>query len=71
MYDQVGGVTMDPPIALILANLFMGQRQKNWVETFVNGKPRVYKRYVDDIFCLFDIKTQAMAFYHYINNQPT
>ena len=69
MYDQVDGVAMGSPLAPILANLFMGHHERRWIETFVGDKPRVYKRYVDDIFCLFDNKTQAMVFYHYINNQ--
>ena len=32
-------------------------------------KPEIYKRYVDDIFCLFKNETDAMSFGEYLNKQ--
>ena len=38
MYDQIDGVAMGSPLAPILANLFMGSKEKDWIEncTFEN-----------------------------------
>ena len=60
---------MGSPLAPILANLFMGHYEKIWIENYKNTKPEFYRRYVDDVFCLFENKSQAIDFFHFINNQ--
>ena len=69
IYDQMDGVTMGSPLAPILANLFMGHHEKSWLENYKDSKILIYRRYVDDIFCLFDNKHDAMLFFDYINSQ--
>ena len=32
IYDQIDGVSMGSPLAPFLANLFMGYREKDWIE---------------------------------------
>ena len=32
IYDQIDGVAMGSPLAPVLANLFMGFHQQNWIE---------------------------------------
>ena len=50
-YIQVDGVAMGSPLGPVLANIFMVE-----LETFVipnlNKKVKLWKRFVDDIFCL-------------------
>ena len=37
-YDQIDGVAMGSPLALILANLFMGHHENIWLETYRASK---------------------------------
>ena len=60
---------MGSPLAPILANLFMGYHEKSWLENYKDSKISIYRRYVDDIFCLFDNEHDAMLFFDYINAQ--
>ena len=60
---------MGSPLAPVLANLFMGHHEKNWIDNFEGSKPIVYRRYVDDIFCLFDNENEASLFLVYLNKQ--
>ena len=69
MYDQTDGVAMGSPLAPILANLFMGFYEQRWLGSYLGEKPLLYRRYVDDIFCVFDDKEQALSFYEYINSK--
>ena len=69
IYDQIDGVAMGSPLAPVLANLFMGHHEKKWLDNYVDSKPLVYKRYVDDIFCLFDKEDDAPLFLDYLNKQ--
>ena len=37
----------------VLANLFIGCHDRNWLQEFDIGEVLLYRRYVDDIFCIF------------------
>ena len=37
-HDQVDGVAMGSPLAPVLANLFMGHHEKNWLDNFSSSK---------------------------------
>ena len=52
-YDQIGGVSKGSSLGLVLANLFMGYHEKNWLQEFDIGEVLLYRRYVDDSFCMF------------------
>ena len=67
IFDQIDGVAMGSPLAPVLANLFMGFHEQNWIEQATNVKPIFYKRYVDDIFAVFE--SDADAFYSYLNTR--
>ena len=54
IYDQIDGISMGSPLAPIQANLFMGYHEKDWMEKAQVVKPTFYKRYVDDIFAVFE-----------------
>ena len=54
-------------LAVILANLFMGYHEKDWIEKTQVAKPTFYKRYVDDIFAVFEseLDTEAVHTFKY------
>ena len=68
-YDQVDGVAMGSPLGPVLANLFMSHYEKIWLDNYQGPPVKFYKRYVDDIFCLFDNLDQAKEFLEYLNRQ--
>ena len=68
-YDQIDGVAMGSPLGPVLANIFMGHHEKLWLEQYPGQGLLFYRRYVDDIFCLFEHKEQVQEFLEYINNQ--
>ena len=69
MYDQVDGVAMGSPLGPVLANIFMGHHEDNWLNNYQQSKPVYYKRYVDDIFCLFNEFEDSQHFLNFINSQ--
>ena len=69
IYDQIDGVAMGSPLAPILANLFMGHHESNWLDSNEGSKVLFYRRYVDDIFCLFDSEQDSDMFLCYLNEQ--
>ena len=68
-YDQIDGVSMGSPLATILANLFMDHHEKIWLENFNKLNVIIYRRYVDDTFCLFNFEHGAMSFFNFLNKQ--
>ena len=41
IYDQIDGAAMGFPLAPVLANLFMGFHEQNWIEHAANVKQKV------------------------------
>ena len=68
-YDQIDGVTMGSPLAPVLANLFMGHHERKWISDYQENGPSFYKRYVDDIFAVFNNENEANMFLDYLNQQ--
>ena len=60
---------MGSPLAPILANLFMGYHEKDWIEKARATKPKFYKRYVHDIFVVFESELDAGTFHTYLHNK--
>ena len=58
---------MGSPLAPPLANLFMGVNENKWLREYNENGPTFYKRYVDDIFAVFDSETKCNSFFAYIN----
>ena len=67
IFDQIDGVAMGSQLAPVLANLFMGFHEQYWMEQATNVRPILYKKYVDDIFAVFESDADADAFYSYLN----
>ena len=68
-YDQVDGVAMGSPLGPVLANLFMSVHERKWLNMYTGPPVKFYKRYVDDIFCMFERKDHAYQFLEYLNKQ--
>ena len=52
-YLQTHGVAMGTKTAVSFANIFMAEIETNLILQN-NTKPRVWKRYIDDVFSLWD-----------------
>ena len=60
---------MGSPLGPVLANLFMGFYEKQWLKEFNFCKVLFYRRYVDDIICFFNCEVDAMKFFDYLNSR--
>lgn len=69
IYDQIDGCAMGSPLAPPLANLFMGVNETKWLNEYEGVGPKFYKRYVDDIFAVFENEVEANCFFEYLNNR--
>ena len=69
IYDQIDGCAMGSPLAPPLANLFMGVNETEWLNNLGENKPKFYRRYVDDIFAVFEDEIAANSFFEYINGK--
>ena len=70
LYKQIDGVAMAPPLDPTLANAFLVYHEKNWLEHCpVEYRPLYYRRYVDDIFVLFNSVEHLKRFYSYLNSR--
>ena len=70
LYKQIDGVAMGTPCGPTLANIFLNFHEKNWLNNCPPElKPKVYKRYVDDTFLLFENRDQMENFLQYLNVQ--
>ena len=70
-YDQTDGVAMGSPLAPVLANLFMGHHEKDWLQKYKGPEVLFYRRYVDNTFCSFNNDNDASQFLDFINSQHT
>ena len=66
MYRQIDGVAMGSPLGPTLANIFVGFYEKKIPE---NEWPRMYHRYVDDIFSYFNNHESSVVFFERLNTQ--
>ena len=69
VFDQIDGVAMGSPLAPALANLFMGSQESNWLANNEGKNVLFYRRYVDDIFCVFNLECHADSFLKFLNEQ--
>ena len=47
----------------------MGYHEKEWISNYNYGGLFYYKKYVEDIFAVFETKDHAISFYNYFNRQ--
>ena len=61
---------MGPPVGPTLANTFWVYHEKNWLEHCpLECRPLYYRRYVDDIFVLFNSGEHLKRFPSYLNSR--
>ena len=69
-YKQVNGVAMGSPLGPTLANLFLVYYEHKWLEKCsLQFRPKYYRRYVDDIFVMFESRDHLKKFLKYINSR--
>ena len=54
LYQQHDGVSMGSPLAPTLANFFLAHIENKLLGKQLDFHPKLYSRYVDDIFAVFD-----------------
>ena len=70
LYKQIDGVAMGSPLGPTLANAFLVYHEENWLEHCpVEYRPLYYRRYVDDVFVLFNSAEHLKRFYSYLNSR--
>ena len=62
VFDQIYGVAMGSPLAPVLANLSLGHHENIWLKNYQGPYNLFYRRYVDDIFCVFDNENDDKLF---------
>ena len=55
------------PLGPLLANLFLGTYEEKWLIECNGRGPIFYRRYVDDIFCVFQKREDCSKFLDYLN----
>ena len=60
---------MGSPLALVLANIFMGFHESKWLNEYNLKKPTFYLRYVDDILAVFDKEQDSLNLVIFLNNR--
>ena len=58
------------PLGPILANIFLSHHEENWMNKCpIEFKPSFYKKYVDDIFVLFESPESVQSFCEYMSSK--
>ena len=69
VFTQIDGVQMGSPLGPTIANWFLGDIEKNIFVNHQNFFPKMYTRYVDDVFAIFKRKDDVHKFLDVLNNQ--
>ena len=71
-YHQISGTAMGTPFAVVYANIFLAHLEDQLRVSHPNVIPRLFKRFVDDLFFVADSMEAALAFIAAYNAQyPT
>ena len=63
-YNQIDRVAMGSPLAPVLANIFIGLHESNWLNEYNLNKPNL--RYIDDILFAFDNEQDSLNFLNFL-----
>ena len=67
VYTQTDGVAMGNPLGPTLANFFLAHLETTSLNKFSGIRPKLYLRYVDDVFAVFEEESQIKPFFDYLN----
>ena len=67
VYEQIDGLSMGSPLAPILANWFVSKIENSLLEDPSIKQPKFYRRYVDDVFAVFQTEEDRDAFFEHLN----
>ena len=65
-YDKIYGVA-GSPLGPGLANICMGYHEQKWLQSFKECELILYRRYEDDIICLFN--SESDKFFVFLNQR--
>ena len=69
-YIQVDGVAMGSILGPIMANIFLSHHEENWLnKCHIEFKPSFYRKYVNNIFVLFESSESAGSFREYMTSK--
>ena len=68
LYQQIDGVAMGSHLGPTLANYFLGVIECKLLENCSPLHPKFYRRYVDDVYCIFDSSQDYKAFLDILNS---
>ena len=69
LYKQIDGITMGCPLGPTLANFFMDHMENQLLCNDLESSPKLYLRYIDDIFTIFDDDQSCTKFLEKLNTQ--
>ena len=69
LYKQIDGVAMGSPLGCTLANFFLGHLETVIFKQPSSTHPKMYLRYVDDVFAVFDDDKKCDSFLNILNTQ--
>ena len=67
--QQYDGVCMRSPLGPTIANFFLANMENKLLQNNADFHPKLYLRYVDDIFCVFNNETFSDRFLDLLNKQ--
>ena len=68
LFCQIDGVTMGSPLGPTLANFFLAHFENVFMNEAHDFLPKLYLRYVDDVYCVFDSMEAVMRFLSFLNS---
>ena len=69
LYQQIVGVSMGSPLGPTVVNFFLAETETRLLQQQLNSAPKVYFRYIDDIFAIFNNETDSTEFLDRLNLQ--
>ena len=68
LYRQIDGIAIGFPLDPTLANAFLCHYEKEWLDSCpIDFKLKLYERYVDVIFVMFQFRDNVKKFVDYLN----
>ena len=67
-YKQIDGLSMGSPMAPLLANWFVDKIESKLLSDDNIKQPKYYRRYVDDIFAVFECDHDKEVFFQHLNS---